>query len=538
MEVFETLAIKIPNAVLVDGVTEHSVNEVVLFLEQYGDIARKVTIDSPESEFNDMLVAEYASGLSLTRLSQLLPHTSMSDSGDKLHIESLSEVYASKVSGSKTNTYLADLKRIAKLSGRDYAEVLSEGMTQIRRSLAELNPETPVVAKPELEDSNPPDSVFPSSLPAPLPSKSPSVASSAEAHGGERHSASIPAADLNPPEVQRYVVEHVVRSGDSSLHAFHRLRAFSGKVPRPIQETDYDIWRSGVELALKDPSISDLQRTRLIRDSLLPPACNMVKHLSLDTPPEVYMKQLDSAYGTVQDGDELYAKFMDTFQDSGEKPSAYLQRLQVVLQHAAKRGGVLEKDIDNRLLNQFCRGCWDNNLISELQLKQKKHNPPKFTELLLLLRTEEDREAAKTLRMKQHLGPTKQKATTNAQFANTGEETNLCAALTTLTKRLSQQMAAIQQQLSALTAQQCNVKPPVAACPAPKLYGPKKVGKNPKPSVSSPKPGFCFRCGEDGHIKPQCENAPNSALVSAKRKQFDSKQKWQKQKSSASEDLN
>ncbi|KAL3983369.1 pre-rRNA-processing protein IPI3 [Sarotherodon galilaeus] len=441
MEVFETLAIKIPNAVLIDGVTEHLVDEVIHFLEQCGDIDRKVTIDSPESEFNNMLVAEYASGLSLTRLSQLLPHTSNSDSGDKLHIESLSEIYASKVSGSKTNTYLADLKRIAKLSRRDYAEVLSEGMTQIRRSLAELNPETPVVAKPEQpKDTKPPDSVFPPSLPASLPSKSPSDASGAEAQGGERHSASIPAADLNPPEVQRYVVEHVVRSGDSSLHAFHRLRAFSGKVPRPIQETDYD---TCVELALKDPSISDLQRTRLIRDSLLPPACNMVKYLSLDTPPEVYMKQLDSAYGTVQDGEELYAKFMDTFQDSGEKPLAYLQRLQVALQHAAKRGGVLEKGMDKRLLNQFCRGCWDNNLISELQLKQKKHNPPKFAELLLLLRTEEDREAAKTLRMKQHLGTTKQKATTKAQFANTGEETNLCTALTTLTKQLSQQMAAV-----------------------------------------------------------------------------------------------
>uniref|UniRef100_A0A669CP67 Paraneoplastic antigen Ma-like C-terminal domain-containing protein n=1 Tax=Oreochromis niloticus TaxID=8128 RepID=A0A669CP67_ORENI len=379
MEVFETLAIKIPNAVLIDGVTEHSVDEVINFLEQYGDIGRKVAI----------------------------------------------------FSGSKTNTYLADLKRIAKLSRRDYAEVLSEGMTQIRRSLAELNPETPVVAKPEPEDSKPPDSVFPPSLPASLPSKSLSAASGAEAQGGERHSASIPAADLNPPEVQRYVVEHVVRSGDSLLHAFHQLRAFSGKVPRPIQETDYDTWRSGVELALKDPSISDLQRTRLIRDSLLPPACNIVKHLSLDTPPEIYMKQLDSAYGTVQDGEELFAKFMDTFQDSGEKPSAYLPRLQVALQHAAKRGGVLEKDMDKQLLNQFCRGCWDNNLISELQLKQKKHNPPKFAELLLLLRTEEDREAAKTLRMKQHLGMTKQKATTNAQFVNTVEETNLCTALTT-----------------------------------------------------------------------------------------------------------
>lgn len=46
--------------------------------------------------------------------------------------------------------------------------------------------------------------------------------------------------DLNPPEVQCYIVEHVVRSSDTSLRATHRLRMFSGKVPRPNQEMDND----------------------------------------------------------------------------------------------------------------------------------------------------------------------------------------------------------------------------------------------------------------------------------------------------------
>lgn len=110
-----------------------------------------------------------------------------------------------------------------------------------------------------------------------------------------------------------------------------------------------------------------LQCTTLICDSLLPPACDMVKHL-----PDVYLQQLESPYGTVQDGEELYAKFMDTYQNHGEKPSEYLQRLQVALQHVMRREGVAERDMDKRILAQFCRGCWNNRLISELQLRQRK----------------------------------------------------------------------------------------------------------------------------------------------------------------------
>lgn len=210
-------------------------------------------------------------------------------------------------------------------------------------------------------------------------------------------------ANLNPPDVQQYVVQHIIKNDDHLVNFTQRLRPFSGRSPRPQTESDYDIWRSGVELLLKDPTVSDLQRSRRVFDSLLPPAADMIKHLGPDTPPSVYLQRLDSAYGTVQDGDELYAKFIDTFQDAGERLSSYLQRLQVALMQAMKRGGVLNRDFNRHLLTQFCRGCWDNSLITELQLKQWKHNPPSFAEFLLLLRTEEDREAVKAIRMKQHL---------------------------------------------------------------------------------------------------------------------------------------
>ncbi|XP_033845145.1 paraneoplastic antigen Ma1 homolog [Periophthalmus magnuspinnatus] len=217
----------------------------------------------------------------------------------------------------------------------------------------------------------------------------------------------LSSSDINPPGIQRHVVEHIMKNEEGVV--YQRLRAFSGRLPRPNHESDYETWRTGVDLMMSDPSVSDLQRSRRIVESLLPPAADVVKHLRFDTMPAEYLDTLDSAYGTVQDGDELFAKFMDTVQDAGEKASAYLQRLQVALNSALKRGGVIESDINRHLLNQFCRGCWDNTLIAELQLKQKKTQPPPFAQLLLLLRTEEDREAAKTVRMKQHLGPARQK---------------------------------------------------------------------------------------------------------------------------------
>lgn len=489
MEVFENLSIKIPNAVLVGGMADLSLrDEVMEFLEEFGEIKRNVKIDEPESEFYDRVVVEFDSGSALEKLP--FPYYHTSKTGNRFRIESLSDIYASRVGGSKTYSYLAELKDVAKRSGKLYPQVLQDVMAQISKTIVELDYPTDATTNVQIKQSDSPSEMNGAT--------SQTNFSSSEASQRRRSGIHLTSNDLNPPEVQRYVVEHVVRSGDNPLHysQSHRLRTFSGKVPRPAHETDYDTWQSGVELLLKDPTISDLQRTRFIRDSLLPPAADMVKHLSPDTSPEMYLQQLESAYGTVQDGDELYAKFLDTYQNTGEKPSTYLQRLQVALQLAVKRGGVSVRDVNKCLLTQFCRGCWDNNLIVELQLKQKKSNPPSFAELLLLLRTEEDQDAAKTVRMKQHLGA-KQKVASNAQLVQPEEESNLCAALTTLTKQLMEQMSLIQRQLAALTASQSQKSPASAM---------KTFERRTESPVKTtfPKPGYCFRCGEDGHIKPQC----------------------------------
>lgn len=516
MNVFEDLAVKIPNAVLLSEITEDESKEVGQFLERYGPVNRAVPINAPISEYNKMWIMEFESGSALALLKEELPYTFITSTGTTCLIRSASQVYTTEIGSSKTKTYLSDLQKVAKLSGKNFAEVMQEMMAQISGSIAELSAKSEPFAEetskslPKMADT--------------FTEKEQSV------RPKERlFSNTLSDNDLNPPQVQKHVVEYIVKSEDIAMHmrSPQRLRVFSGRVPRLQHEVDYDTWRSGVDLIMKDPAFSDIQRSRLILDSLLPPAADIVKHLSPDQSPDIYINQLDSAYGTVQDGEELFAKFMDTFQNAGENPSTYLQRLQVALSLAVKRGGVPESDVNKHLLSQFCRGCWDNTLISELQLKQRKVNPPSFAELLLLLRTEEDREAAKTKRMRQHLGTTKQKVLSHAQFAHEEEEKGMCATFTSLTKQLTQQMTLIQQQLAALTSIQSHDLQ--SSTPRASQSAKPRIKQKPMYSPATcPKPGFCFRCGEEGHIKPQCSNPPNSALVSTKRKQFnEKKQRWQ-----------
>lgn len=119
------------------------------------------------------------------------------------------------------------------------------------------------------------------------------------------HSFSPTPEHLSMPEVQRVVVEHIVKSSDiaSQAHLPAKLRSFSGKVPCPSYEIDYETWRTSVNFNLNDPTIPHSQLVRRIVDSFLPPAANVAKPLGPQANPRAYLDLLDSAYATIEDGD-------------------------------------------------------------------------------------------------------------------------------------------------------------------------------------------------------------------------------------------
>lgn len=325
----------------------------------------------------------------------------------------------------------------------------------------------------------------------------------------------------NPPEVQRVVVEHVIKNQSTSKW----MRTFSGKVPKPPGEADYETWSLHVELMFDDDSLSvDVQRRKIL-ESLLPPASDVVRQLGTSAHPRHYVQLLNSAYGLVEDGEEVFARFLNTNQNTGEKPSDYLQRLQSLLCTAVRRGGVKQANADRHLLKQFKRGCWDHSLV--LQLEFKNETPPNFAELLLQVRTEEDRRASKHDRMQRHFGSSKTKPSVNVHSV---PDISLCDSNASLlqsyiseTESLRKQVAQLQMQLNskkykknkkqefkgALSTN--NSPPPVAEAQAHHV-----MPQNTPTSRPQPKAWFCYKCGEDGHIARNCDEPMNKALVDQK----------------------
>lgn len=105
--------------------------------------------------------------------------------------------------------------------------------------------------------------------------------------------------------------------------------------------------------------------------------------------------------------------------------------------------------------------------------------------------------------------------------------------------RLRRQIASLQSQLARLTTNAGAVKKttlPVKARKTPVVE--KKPQKSnvettaavTRKQVEKPRPWYCFKCGEDGHIATSCNSDPNPKLVAEKRKLLKERQsKWESQ---------
>lgn len=246
--------------------------------------------------------------------------------------------------------------------------------------------------------------------------------------------------------------------------------------------------------------------------------------------PNTYLEHLDSAYATVEDGDELFARFLNTNQNGGEKPSHYLQRLHTALNLVTKRDGIAYNDVNKQLLRQFCRGCWDSSLIANLQLERKKDNPPHFAELLLQLRTEEDRQASKGTRMKQHLGIQKTRVYSRMQTTSPHGRNDYEHGVDNNSADFQKQIADLRAEIAQLRADKTEKGSKKPQREAKKNTGTQTHNKPEQIAVVSakPRPGYCFKCGEDGHIASNCRDEANPALVAAKRDALRHKQReWE-----------
>lgn len=333
-----------------------------------------------------------------------------------------------------------------------------------------------------------------------------------------------------PADVKRVIVEHIVKH-DSPPHISpaRELCPFSGNSPKPSTEVDYSIWRLRAKQVLNDSTLSEGQQRRMLLDSLLTPALNVALSIGAQAPPSAYLHELDKAYGNVTGGEELYIQFLETHQDSGERASDYLRRLQTLLQEVVESNGLAKQDADSQLLKQFLRGCWDDSLITTLHLKEPLNGPhkntPTFSELLFKIRAYEKESQLKEMRRKQHIGGNSTKVHTQTLLTTDESEPSSDNVSTVIDAHTKEQLKERIRQLEAEL--QKNASAQNAHLPrndrAGRTSPPKPKGSTTAPSVPTVSTEnhtkvvkFCYNCGEDSHMLPQCTNPTNAVLVQKK----------------------
>uniref|UniRef100_A0A8C3SF25 Uncharacterized protein n=1 Tax=Chelydra serpentina TaxID=8475 RepID=A0A8C3SF25_CHESE len=179
---------------------------------------------------------------------------------------------------------------------------------------------------------------------------------------------------------------------------YRKLRLFSGG-PTPIPgEEAFEPWLEHTTEMLQEWAVPDAEKRRRLVECLRGPSLDVIRTLKLSNPGvkvKDCLEALDHAFGRTEGLEDVYCKFLNARQQKGEKVSAYIQRLEKLLQRAIMRGAVAAEQMDRTRLAQIVRGIqYQNPILLHLRLRERQDNPPSYSQLIKEVREEEERQAA------------------------------------------------------------------------------------------------------------------------------------------------
>uniref|UniRef100_A0A3B4CBJ1 CCHC-type domain-containing protein n=1 Tax=Pygocentrus nattereri TaxID=42514 RepID=A0A3B4CBJ1_PYGNA len=307
-----------------------------------------------------------------------------------------------------------------------------------------------------------------------------------------------------PMETFFQVVETLIeKSAKPSYdsHVFRWLRAFSGLVPTPAGEESLDIWLEQARLMVDEAELPDREKRKRILESLKGPAFEIAQAVRANDPdatPDDYIAALEKVFGSTETGEDVYIAFRSMRQHFGEKLSDFLRRIERTLTKVVQKGRLLPTQRDGARIEQLLRGATESELmLVQLRIRERRHCPPRFLELLNEVREEEDRQL---VRRKTTLGTAK--ATVRRFSATEDMLASPSETAMAVTFKDTTQKAQRSRQGGDATAR-----------------FPSSVRRDPQErytEMSRKETLFCYRCGEDGHVSRRCVAAQDSSKVISK----------------------
>ncbi len=299
-------------------------------------------------------------------------------------------------------------------------------------------------------------------------------------------------------------------TGPADTQGYRKLRMFSGVKPTPSGEEEYDAWAEQTVHLLEEWQCSDNVKKQRIVESLKGPAADIVRFLRAQNPTATsndYMQALETAFGTTESPTDLLVKFRHTFQCEGEKLSTYLLRLDKLLHCVFRKGGVGLPDMNRLRIEQVVRGALPQDMIAlRIRMTHKLRDPPTFNELLKEVREEEDmlqsRNDVKSTVMSKTVTPVSKPTL----------ETKVNTEVEQLKKEISVMKAELINLKGTTVVTQPDPQSPESEIPAKAKYW---RGETPqRASNQDERSGiFCYKCGEDGHFRRECEGEENLKKV-------------------------
>lgn len=212
--------------------------------------------------------------------------------------------------------------------------------------------------------------------------------------------ASPGAAPCLSPELLAQVVGQAVAHAPQPLlpMRYRKLRLFSGNsVPGP-EEDSFEVWLSQAEEIVREWPVSESEKKRWLAESLRGPALDFLRILQADDPSVSVQESVEAfqqVFGSLESRRASQVRYLKTYQAEGEKVSAYVLRLEMLLRRAVEKRAIPKNIADHVRLEQVLAGAsLSESLWCRLRELRDQAHYPGFLELMRVIREEEEEEAA------------------------------------------------------------------------------------------------------------------------------------------------
>ncbi|XP_058927725.1 paraneoplastic antigen Ma2 [Kogia breviceps] len=179
---------------------------------------------------------------------------------------------------------------------------------------------------------------------------------------------------------------------------YRKLRVFSGSaVPAP-EEEPFEIWLEQATEIVKEWPVAEAEKKRWLTESLRGPALDLMHIVQADNPSisvEECLEAFKQVFGSLESRRTSQVKYLKTYQEEGEKVSAYVLRLETLLRRAVEKRAIPRNIADQVRLEQVMAGASLSEILwCRLRELRDQGPPPSFLDLMKVIREEEEEEAS------------------------------------------------------------------------------------------------------------------------------------------------